>query len=62
VAHREQMDAAFGGNIAGALTGARVQISGTVTSYRDRPQMIISEPEQIRLIAPSTRPTTRPAQ
>jgi hypothetical protein len=59
---REQMDASFGGNMAGALSGARVQISGTITSYRDRPQIIIAEPEQIRVIAPSTRPATRPAR
>ena len=66
---RKQMDDAFAGDLARALTGAKVRIRGSIKPYggrveamKGRPQMIIDSPVQITIleIAPATQPATQP--
>jgi DNA/RNA endonuclease YhcR with UshA esterase domain len=59
---RERFDEAFGGDVAKTLTGQQVRIKGKLTEYggrssryEGRPEIILSEPSQITIVAPTTR-------
>jgi DNA/RNA endonuclease YhcR with UshA esterase domain len=62
---RQQLDEAFAGDLAKALTGAHVRIKGTIKPYggrvesmKGRPQIIIEDGHQITILekAPATQP------
>ena len=53
---REKLDAAFDGDAAAKLAGAKVQVTGKVESYggkkeswKGRPQIVVNAPEQIKI-------------
>lgn len=48
--HREELDAAFGGDITKALRGKTVRIRGKVEEYKYRPQIVIRNPDQIETL------------
>ncbi|MCC5850834.1 MAG: hypothetical protein JJU29_22320 [Verrucomicrobia bacterium] len=48
--NRRKLNEAFGGDMAKALGGKSVRISGTVSEYRSRPQIVIDEPEQLSIL------------
>ncbi len=45
--HREVLDEAFDGDIAKTLKGKSVRIKGVVEQYNYRPQIVITDPQQI---------------
>ena len=62
---RQQLDEAFAGDLAKALTGAKVRVRGTIKPYggraaamKGRPQIIIEDGQQITILekAPATQP------
>ena len=62
---RQQLDEAFAGDLAKALTGAKVRINGRIQPYggrvesmKGRPQIIIEDGHQITIVekAPATQP------
>ena len=61
---RKEMDEAYSGDVAKALTGSKVRLRGTVKEYggRDesmtgRPQIILNRPSQITIVEPATQPS-----
>lgn len=60
---REALDRSFAGDVAKALTGARVRIRGKMSEYRGKPQVVIEMPSQITILetAPTTEPSTQPS-
>lgn len=46
-ADREAVNAGFGGDVAKAITGKTVRVTGRVVLYRGKPEIIISRPEQL---------------
>ncbi len=48
--YRDDLDEAFDGDIATALEGVSVRIRGVVKQYKDRPQIVISDPKQIEVL------------
>lgn len=46
---RSALDAAFGGDIGRALAGKTVRISGTISEFRERPQLEITRPDQVAI-------------
>ena len=62
---RQQLDAAFAGDLGKALTGAKVRLRGTIKPYggkaesmKGRPQIIIDDGHQITIVerTPATQP------
>ena len=49
------MAEAFGGDHGEALAGRRVVLKGQLTQYQGRPQIIISSPQQLFVLA-NTQP------
>jgi DNA/RNA endonuclease YhcR with UshA esterase domain len=47
---REAVEAAFNGDIAAAITGKTVHVTGNIVPYRGRPEIVISKPEQLTVI------------
>jgi hypothetical protein len=45
--NRDAMDAAFGGSLSKAVTGKSVRVTGKVTIYRGRPEIVISKASQL---------------
>jgi hypothetical protein len=48
-------------DIEGLYRGRKVRITGTVTEYQDRPQIIVSEPPQIEVVKETAAPAPSPA-
>ncbi len=46
--HYEAVAAAFGGDLVAGLAGKTVQLRGTVTLYKDKPQIVVTSAEQIK--------------
>lgn len=44
---RQAIDAAFGGDVAKAIAGKSVRVTGRVVLYRGKPEIVISKPEQL---------------
>jgi DNA/RNA endonuclease YhcR with UshA esterase domain len=58
--NREKLDEMFNGDLAKALTGAKVRLMGTLQEYggkseawKGRPQIIIDRPSQITIVEPA---------
>jgi DNA/RNA endonuclease YhcR with UshA esterase domain len=47
---RAAVEKAFDGDIAKAITGKTVHVTGVVTLYRGRPEIVISKPEQLTIV------------
>ncbi len=48
--YREKLDEAYNGDITTALKGKKVRITGEVTSYNDRPQIVLRSATQIKVV------------
>ncbi|MGA0333057.1 MAG: hypothetical protein ACO3N7_06475 [Kiritimatiellia bacterium] len=48
--HRKSLDDAFGGDVVQALKGKRIQVTGEVTEHQYRPQIVISSPDQVKVV------------
>lgn len=58
---KDDMDKAFGGDVAAALNGATVKATGEIKDYRGRPEMIIDDASQLTIEQPAaTQATTQP--
>jgi DNA/RNA endonuclease YhcR with UshA esterase domain len=57
---RAKTDEAFGGDVAKALTGAKIRLKGKISEFRGRPQIIINDGNQITIVEPA--PTTQEAK
>ncbi len=53
---RAALDAAFDGDIAAALEGRTVELTGTIVIYRDRPAIEITRPAQVRILPSPASP------
>lgn len=58
--NRQKLDESYGGDLAKALSGAKVRIKGTIKPYggrseamKGRPQIIIDFPQQITIVEPA---------
>jgi len=61
--NKEKLDAAFDGDAAAKLTGAKIQITGKLEVYggkiekfKDRLQIVIQNPQQITIVEPAPKP------
>ncbi len=50
---QQRLDDRFGGDMASNLTGAGIWLRGRVVLYQDRPEIQLSEPDQIEVIRPA---------
>ena len=57
VKNREAFDKAFSGNVTEALTGATVRIKGKLKEYRDAPEIVIDNVDQVTIVEPATKPS-----
>ncbi|MEM8872852.1 MAG: hypothetical protein AAGD32_01220 [Planctomycetota bacterium] len=64
---REKFDEAFDGDVAKAIAGRRVRITGKLVLYgghieelKGRPEIILRDPDQLEIVKPDS-PTSRPA-
>lgn len=48
--NREALDGAFGGDLAGAVAGKRIQVTGGVTEHNYRPQIVVESAEQLKIL------------
>lgn len=48
--YREKLDEAFKGDIVFALKGKTVRITGEVTTYNERPQIVVRSASQIKVL------------
>jgi DNA/RNA endonuclease YhcR with UshA esterase domain len=46
---KEAFDKAFDGDAAKGLTGKKVTVTGKVGTFRDKPQIILNKPEQVKV-------------
>ncbi len=60
--NKAKLDAEFEGDAAAKLTGAKIQITGKVEIYggkiaawKDRPEIVIQNPQQIKVIEPAPK-------
>jgi DNA/RNA endonuclease YhcR with UshA esterase domain len=54
--HLEAVNKGFDGDVAKALKGKEIELSGVLTSYRDTPQIEVTKPDQIKIVAkPETK-------
>jgi len=59
---KKDFDAAFAGDFAKALVGARVRIRGKLKMYRDRPAVTMDAPSQVTILEPGpSTPATNPS-
>jgi DNA/RNA endonuclease YhcR with UshA esterase domain len=61
---RESFDKAFGGDVAKALKGAKVRVTGKLEEYggrdekmKGRPQVILNRASQLTIVTPATSPS-----
>jgi hypothetical protein len=45
----DAVNAAFGGDVAEAVKGKTLTITGPIKLYREKPQIVISKPEQVKV-------------
>ena len=60
VKNREKFDKAFDGDVAKALTGAKVRVKGKLTEYRGAPEIALENVEQVTVV--ETAATSQPSQ
>lgn len=47
--HRDELNAAFEGDIVQHLRGKKIQITGEISEHEYRPQIVVRSPDQIKL-------------
>jgi hypothetical protein len=52
----------FGDDLTAAFKDATLEISGELSEYHEKPQIVLSYPQQLRILQPATRPTTPPTE
>ena len=57
----EKDAAAFGGDLRKAYEGKSVEVAGTITKFRNTPQIVVSRPEQLRLAGAAPEPAGTPS-
>ena len=64
--NREALDKAFKGDVASALDGKKIAVTGKVVMYRGHPEIVITRPEQVSILpedkAEGAAPATEPAK
>jgi len=60
VKNREKFDQAFSGDVSKALSGAKVRVKGKLQEYRNAPEIVLNEVNQITVV--EAAPATQPAQ
>ena len=66
--YRDDMEKAFNGDLSDAFEGAKIQIEGKLQTYREHPEILISDPRQITILvkgpgnSPHAASATRPAE
>jgi DNA/RNA endonuclease YhcR with UshA esterase domain len=59
---KKELDDSFSGDFAKTLNGAHVRIKGQLKIYRDRPEVVIDNAQQVTILEPGpSTPTTAPA-
>ena len=58
--NKTSMEKAFKGDLSAVFGGAALQITGKVQTYRDHPEIMVSEPTQIAILARVTGPVAAP--
>jgi hypothetical protein len=48
---KDDLDKAFNGDFAGAMTGAKVRVSGLLKKFRDSPEMVIDDAKQVTIVS-----------
>lgn len=46
----DQMQAKFGGTNGSGMTGSTIEVSGVITIFRDQPQIVVEDADQVRLV------------
>jgi DNA/RNA endonuclease YhcR with UshA esterase domain len=59
--NKEALDKAFDGDVAKAIKGKSVELSGTVIDYQGRPEIDITKPEQLKIVAKTEPAASAPA-
>jgi hypothetical protein len=59
--NKEAVDKGFDGDVAKALKGKTVELTGTMLDYQGRPEIEISRPEQIKIVAKAEAAASEPA-
>lgn len=59
-AKKEKFDAAFDGDVAKAIAGAHVRVSGKLQEYKGTPEVVVNEINQLTIVEPG--PSTQPAR
>jgi hypothetical protein len=57
---KDDLDKAFNGDVAGAMTGSKVQVSGLLKQFKGSPEMVIDDAKQLTIS--STGSTTKASQ
>ena len=59
--NREALDKAFAGDLAKAVDGKKISVTGTIVKFRTTPQIEITAPDQLTIVPePTTAPATAP--
>jgi DNA/RNA endonuclease YhcR with UshA esterase domain len=56
---KDAFNKAFDGDAAKSLTNANVKITGKLTAFHDKPQIVLNKPSQLTLDKPSTKPAEK---
>jgi DNA/RNA endonuclease YhcR with UshA esterase domain len=59
-AKKEKFDGAFDGDVAKAIAGAHVRVSGKLKDYKGTPEVVVNDVHQLTIIEPG--PSTQPAR
>jgi DNA/RNA endonuclease YhcR with UshA esterase domain len=59
---RSAFDAVYDGDTAKALLGARIHVTGKIGTYRDKPQIILSKPAQLKIVEKPKSADEKPAK
>src|SRR4051812_10065404 len=54
VKSREKFDAAYGGDVTKALTGAKVRVKGKLKDFKGSPEIVLDQPNQITIVDAAT--------
>lgn len=52
----ENVNKGFDGDVAKALKGKEIELSGVITDYKGTPQIEVTKPEQIKIVAKEEKP------
>lgn len=61
-ANLEAVNAGFDGDVAAAVEGQTITVTGTVADYRGNPQIQLTKPEQLKIEKPEEGGAEKPAE